>query len=282
MAEEAGSAPAGNPAPEANPVSAPESQSWADQVQDDGLRGWVEAKGLHNAGIENVVKSYHNLEKLIGADKADRTVMLPGPDAEATEMDAFYQRLGRPEDAKGYQLPVPEGDDGKMAEWAQGVFFEAGLTEKQAAMVAEKWNEYAGGIQQSQTSKGQEEGKKAEAELRREWGAAYDQKMNGIENAAVQLGMEREEIIGLRETMGPAAAAKFIDKLAGRLGEDKMDFDGDPENGALTPAAAMNALQKLGTDKDFMAAWMDKSHPSHKWAVDKKQNLARMAAGQAA
>jgi len=286
MAEEAGSAPeAGNPAPEAAPapVNAPaEQSSWADAVQDESLRGWVEAKGLHNAGIENVVKSYHNLEKLIGADKADRTVMLPGPDAEETELDAFYQRLGRPEKAEQYDLPVPEGDDGKMADWARGVFHKAGLSDKQAQAVASAWNEYVGGMQQEQVQVAQQSAQEAEASLRKEWGAAYDQKVRGIDHAAGKLGMTPEQLEGLRNSMGPVAAMKFVDGLAGKLGEDRMDFDGEAGTGALTPNAAMRELQKLGTDKEFMAAWMDKNHPSHKWAVEKKQNLARMAAGQAA
>lgn len=288
MADEIGSAPAGNPAPEASAPAGSEapaagSGSWIDNVGDTDLRGWAESKGLQNATIENVVGSYRNLEKLIGADRAGRTVVMPGPDADGDALNEFYTKLGRPTDPKGYELPVPEGHDGKMAEWASGVFHEAGLTPKQAQVVAEKWNEYVGGMSQESQAAQQAQAQQAEAALRKEWGAAYEQKVNGIEQAASALGMNEKQLLGLREAMGPAAAMKFIDGLAEKLGESPIDSGGENRaSGVLTPAAASEQLKALGTDKEFMDAWMNKSHPSHQWAVEKKSRLARMAAGQAA
>lgn len=279
---EATPAPEAQSTPEADP--APVEASSAAPIADEDLRGWVEAKfNGAEPTLEKVASSYRNLEKLVGAEKADRTVTMPGPDAPEDEVSAFYQRLGRPEKADGYELPIPEGDDGKMAEWAKGVFFEAGLSDKQAAMVAEKWNEHVGSMQTESNQKAQQSAQQAEAELKKEWGATYDQKVAGIDRTAIALGMNEGQLEGLRSAMGPVAAMKFVEGLASKVGEAPIDMDGAPSgDGMMTPAVARQELGRLGTDKEFMDAWMNKSHPSHQWAVDKKQRLAKMAAGQAA
>jgi len=286
MAEEAGSvdagnpAPEGTPAPEAAPEAAPESKSdWMSGIEDEGLRGWVESKGFNNGSVENVLKSYHNLEKVMGADKAGRTVVLPGPDADEAALNEFYTKLGRPEKPE-YDLPVPDGDDGRMAEWAKPVFHEVGLTEKQAIALSEKWNEYVGGMQTQSAEAERARGDEAERELRREWGATYDQKITQIDKAAEKLGMSTEQLSGLRSSMGPAAAMKFVANLADQIGEASFDNDGEPENGNLmSPSRAQEELAKLNMDKDFMEAWLNRTHPSHQWAIERKQNLSKMAAG---
>jgi len=281
MSEDNGSVDAGNPEAEAAAAPAAETKaSWIEGVSDPDIRAYAETKGFHNTTVDNVVKSYQNLEKIMGADKAGRTVVLPGLDADEQTLGDFYTKLGRPEKADGYELPVPEGDDGKMADWAKGVFYEAGLSDKQAKMVAEKWNEYVGGAVATASEQSQAASQEAESTLKKEWGAAFDQKVAGIARAAKQLGMSDDQLTGLRNSMGPVAAMKFVDNLASKLGEAPMDNDYiNPTGGMLTPAAAKVELSKLSLDKEFMTAWLDRSHPSHKWAMEKKQNLSKMASG---
>jgi len=281
----------GNEAPAAAPQGeAPEATQATGEpttavpaFEDAELGEWVKAKfNGAEPTIEKLAGSYRNLEKIVGADKAGRTLTIPGPDAEPDEVASVFAKLGKPEKPDGYELPVPEGDDGKMAEWARGVFHEANLTSKQAQAVAEKWNEYIGSMRQNAEQDNQVRAADAERELRQEWGAAYDQKVNGIDQAAAQLGLKPEELNGLRNSMGPVAAMKFVDGLAGKLGERPVDRAGESDGGALTPMMAQSELQRLGTDKEFMDAWMNKNHPSHKWAVEKKQRIAKMAAGHGA
>jgi hypothetical protein len=269
-------APAPAPAPAPTSEAAPADAPFYASFEDEGLRGFVENKGVKKP--EQLASMYHNLEKVVGADKAGRTVVMPGPDADEAAMSEFYGKLGRPEAADGYDLPVPEGDDGAMAEWAKGVFHGAGLTAKQATAVAEAWNSHMKGMQQAHQEQSQQTAAEAEAELKREWGAAYDRKIEGVERAAQALSISDDELAGLRSSMGPAGAMRFVDRLAVKLGEDVV-IDGDAVGGALTPQTASAEIQKLGMDSEFMKAWMDKAHPSHQWAVQHKANLARMAAG---
>jgi hypothetical protein len=117
----------------------------------------------------------------------------------------------------------------------------------------------------------------AEAELKRDWGAAYDQKVAGIETTAVALGIQHEQLLGLRDSMGPAAAMKFVDQLASKLGEDTM-VNGESAEAAHTPAAAIEAMNAMWGDPETSKALMDRGHPQHKAMVAKKSALAQQAA----
>ncbi len=70
----------------------------------DTHKDYVGAKGWKTA--DDVITSNQNLEKLLGADKAGRTVVLPKDDADADGIKAFRAKLGVPEKVDGYALPA--------------------------------------------------------------------------------------------------------------------------------------------------------------------------------
>ena len=191
-------------------------------------------------------------------------------------MSEFYAKLGRPETADAYALPVPEGQDGSTAEWASGVFHKHGLTPAQAQGVAAEWNERVASMSGASEEANHRVVAATEAELRREWGAAYDQKMTGMDSTASALGINTDHLLGLRSAMGPAAALRFVDQLASKLGED-MVVNGESAEGALTPAAAVEAMNAMWGDPETSKALMDRGHPQHKAMLAKKSALAQQA-----
>lgn len=288
MSEDTGSVDTGNPPAEGGgdasttPVATPTETPWIDSIENTDTRAWAENKGLHKGDFENVVNSYHNLEKLFGADKAGRTVTLLGDDASPEDVNAFYTKLGRPKEAKEYGLTPPEGGDGAFAEWASNTFFEAGLTAKQAETLATKWEAFRSEVMGQQSEAETVSAQEAEAALRKEWGAAYDTKVAGIDAAAEKLGMSTEQLEGLRASMGPVEAMRFVDSLNSKMGDHQFDEGGEPVTGVMTPQQAAQALGELQINREFMDAWLDKAHPGHKAAVEKKTRLAKLAAGIAA
>ncbi len=279
MTEEAGSADAGNPVEASAPAEATSATPWIDNVSNPDTRAWAEAKGLQNGTIDNVLGSYHNLEKLMGADKAGRTVTLLGDDATDDQRNEFYTRLGRPEDATGYGLAPPEGQDGAFAEWASNTFHAAGLSGAQAAMIAEAWETHRTTTEQGVTEAEQLSATNAEATLKKEWGAAYEQKLKGIDTAAAKLGFTQAQLEGLRASMGPVGAMKFVDSLNTQLGDHDFDYGEVQQTNLKTPEQARQELSELSMNREFTEAWLDKQHPGHAAAVSKKQLLAKQAAG---
>ena len=282
MAEEAGSAPeAGNPVEASAPAEATSATPtpWMDSVSDGDTRTWAESKGLQNGTIENVLGSYHNLEKLMGADKAGRTVTLLGDDATPEARNEFYNKLGRPEGSDGYTFKLDAGADTGRLDAMRGRAHDLGITDAQFSGLANADMEYLAGAQQSQADEAVISKADAELQLKKEWGAAYELKVAGIDVAANKLGFNDDQLVALHKAMGPVEAMKFVDSLNTKMG------DHDFENGEAvapnhkTPEQAKTELSELSMNKEFMDAWLEKSHPGHAAAVEKKAALARLVSG---
>jgi hypothetical protein len=99
---------------------------------DAGSREWVEKNGIKSAA--DAVKAARESQSLIG-----RSVQLPGDDAKPEDLQKFYGKLGRPENAEGYEFKLPEGIpedlpyDAEFAGSFKPVAHELGLSGKQAA-----------------------------------------------------------------------------------------------------------------------------------------------------
>tara|TARA_R110000751_G_scaffold124828_5_gene226179 strand:- start:9 stop:902 length:894 start_codon:yes stop_codon:yes gene_type:complete len=295
MAEEAGSVDAGNPgeatapsgetsadvtAVPGSPLTTEPQTSWLDGVIDPSTKAWAEAKGLQNGSFENVLGSYHNLEKMVGADKAGRTITLLGDDASSEERDAYFNKLGRPESAEQYSVALPEGaiDDTRL-NMMRNKAHELGISDAQFSGLAEADAAYLSATQQGMTDKAAVSAVDAEAQLRTEWGAAFDLKVASIDVAAHKLGMSEDQLNGLREAMGPVEAMKFVDGLNTKMGDHNFDEGEKIIPGHKTPEQAEEEFKQLKMNKEFMDAWEDGMHPGHKTAVEKKAALSRLSAG---
>jgi len=279
MSEETGSAEAGNPQTEAPvaPAAVEAAPSILDSFQDQDLRSYAEGKGFDKAGFEGLVKSYSHLEKM--TTNKDSTVVIPGLDAPLDQTDAFYNRLGRPEAPDGYAFQLPEGSDTARLDGLRAAAHQLGLSDKQFSGLAEADSAYFSGITEQSTQNNEMAATDADNALRQEWGAAYDQNVAGVERYADQLGMSQEQLVGLRDSMGPVEAMKFVHGLGGKLGEAPMDYGEAGQSNLLTPAAASEELRGLTSDPQFMEAWLNKGHPQHNDMMEKKARLSRQAAG---
>ena len=295
MAEEAGSVDAGNPADAeapsgetsaavaavpGSPLTTEPQPTWLDGVQDPATKEWAIAKGLQNGNFENVLGSYHNLEKMVGADRAGRTVTMLSDDATSEEKATFYNKLGRPEVADQYSLKLPEGitDDTRLI-MMRNKAHEIGISDAQFSALAEADAAYIDATSQGIRDKATINAEDAEKQLRTEWGAAFELKVAQIDVVAHKLGMTDDQLTGLREVMGPVEAMKFVDGLNTKMGDHDFDEGEKITPGHKTPEQAKIEMSELSMNKEFMDAWMDRLHPGHKAAVEKKAALARLVSG---
>lgn len=136
----------------------------------DDQRKYAMAKGWDKVGMAGVLDQYRNLEQKVGVD----TVRLPGADAKPEELDAIFDKLGRPKAAAGddgYKLAAPEGVavDETLDGWFREAAFGERLTQAQAEGMYNKWNEL-----QTQAAAAQAaEDEKALSSLKAEKGAEY-------------------------------------------------------------------------------------------------------------
>lgn len=246
---------AGGAAQQADPAQAAQqqSQSWYSGF-DEPTRGYIEAKGFKDPGA--VVTSYQNLEKLMGHDRAGRTVVLPKDEADVDAFNTIYDKLGRPATPDDYKLPVPEGDKGEFAKTAAGWFHEAGLTSKQASMLAEKFNEHGGGLAQNHQADLDQKRDADFATLEREWGDQFQSRAEIARRAMREVGLSPEQGAALEDTIGVAAAAKMFEqfgKMMSEHGSKGFENAGGSSFGT-TPAEAKHQINQLTQDK----AWQQR------------------------
>lgn len=263
-ADDAGNPAGGNAAP------------WYGADAGDDVKGFVELKGWTDP--KAAITSYRNLETLLGADKAGRAVVWPKDDADADGWKALNAKLGVPETADAYKLPVPDGDDGAFAKALAPLLLKAGLSTRQAEALATEWNGYQA-AQLADINAKIETGVRADMDaLKQEWGPAYPARCELAKRAAASLGLNEDDVADWVASSGYAKVQKTLAAMGERIGEDKFVGDGRPGGQVMTPASASARLEQLKADPD----WLNKFANGDATARAEKDRLDRFIAGEAA
>lgn len=284
-----GGAPGGEGGGAAHPVEAPwasaegvwnvgegdTAQPWHATIPEEAARQHVEAKGYKNPA--ELALANFNLTKL---QRGDPTVVgLPGDDATPEQLGEFYGRLGRPDAPEGYEFNFADGvtvDDGMM-EFARSTFHEAGLSPKQAQLVADKWNEFASqqneGFQTTLTETNDAE----IADLTTRWGADLDKNKAAGQRAVQALGLAPELIEKVENQIGSAAIVELLASIGRKSDEGGFTTSaqgGDPNNpDTMTKEQAAAKITELQADAEFQKKYTDRNHPGHKDALDLMQRV---------
>jgi hypothetical protein len=248
-----------NPENPENPEN-PQPPSWTESLDDD-LRGFVQNKGFKEP--VDVLNSYRNLEKLVGAPK-ERLLTLPEKEDDEN-WNQVWNRLGTPEKADDYQLEMPENADEKLAQWAKETFHQLKVPKGMAEGFIKAWNERVSGESTEMKEAIEAKIKQDEESLKKEWGAAYEKNTNIADQAARKFELTKEELTGLSQIMGPAKAMKFLHKLGQGVGESQF-VGGDSTNDAMTPEQARGEIANLMNDGDFRTRLQNgESSAKQKW-----------------
>jgi hypothetical protein len=265
MNDFAGSVEAGNPGADAAGVESAQSfqeqgnqayaqeQAWYSGLPEDA-RGLVEVKGWK--GPEDAIQSYVNLEKMLGADKAGRGLVMPKEDAEASEWGQFYDKLGRPASPDQYNLPIPQGDTGEFAKVAANKFHELGITAKQAESLAEWWNNNSQQMQQAQINQQMQNAEMELQVLQSEWGKEYDQNIEAARRATREFGVQEQVLQKIEDAIGTREMLKLFANVGKGLGEAQF-VEGSRQGGlGMSPEAARVRLGQLKGDKEWSAKYL--------------------------
>jgi len=226
--------------------------------------------------VDEAVKMLVHAQRLVGRER----VALPPADAPEEDWAALFDRLGRPETPEGYELEAPEGIDGDTAAEGElaGRFRAAahrlGLLPRQVqGLYAWYAGEQAGGAEAAVVA-----AEAAEAELRRDWGAAYDRRLDEARRAARTLGGAAllAHLDGSGIGNDPLIVRAFA--RAGRLlGEAEAPEPASADGFAPSGAAARAEIARLQGDAGFMATYRDRLHPDHGGAMARMRGLFEAA-----
>ena len=210
-----------------------------------------------------------------------RSAYNPKSDDDADGWNAVYNRLGRPESADKYGLPVPEGDDGSFAQAAAPVLHELGLTTKQAKGLAEWWNQASSTRIEAADEAFSKQSEAEYSALKGEWGAAAAQNEELAKRAVLKFGKEagldEASFDSLERAIGTAKVMKLFHAIGAKFGEADFVGSDTPSSGALTPAQAKNKVASLFADQEFMGRYMHQDQRVRQSAIEEMMALNRMA-----
>ena len=236
---------------------------------------------IHNANsIESLAKTAIHAQSMIGADK----IAVPGRWANDDDWNNVYTKLGKPEDAQGYKLELKEGTqvDKDMESWYRGLAHKAGLNDRQANTIFQEYMAKEAELKAANAPPSPEDVEiiKGEAEiaLKKEWGKAFDTKMNEAKGVLTEFAPKDFDQLLTKDGVPLGNDPVFIKTLANignyinsKLGEDKMV--GSKQQPQFTPADAEKEIAALRGDPRDGGPYWDKKHPDHMRTVQQVQEL---------
>jgi hypothetical protein len=257
--------PAGNAAA-APPAAAPDAREWLPEP----FRANPVFKDI--ASVDALAKSYDSAARLVGLDKG-AVLRLPAAE-DAPEWGEVYAKLGRPETPEAYQFPeLPAGLVEGVEPAARAEFHKLGLSGKQAAGVMGLYGAQVQQAEQARLARAAEVEAAVEADLKREWGDAFEDRLHAANRAIAEVGgKELGELLantrmpdGTRMGNHPMLVKAFAE-LGRRIAEPgdlRGGSGGASSPASYTPDQALAEIKRLTTDPAFHAARRDPKHEDH-------------------
>lgn len=215
-------------------------------------------------------------------------IQIPGEDADDEAKDAFYKKLGRPDSPDAYEFPdPPEGtelsdEDKALRSKAAQVFFERGYTADQARAAIELFSEITSEGLNSIVEADKTFAEETEAELKRKWGADYEENQEFANRAAnTLLGDRLEEARHMQTASGRYILDHpvFVEMFA-RLGRNMQE--GTNLGGPISQSARdslQEKIDKLQEDIDTARARGDRDRAQRLYT--EQQGLYEQLTGEA-
>jgi hypothetical protein len=239
---------------------------WLDAIDPDNS-AFARTKGWED--LDAIIRSYQNLESLLGNERAGRTVVLPGGEDDAEALSEIYDRLGRPAAAEGYELERSGAPaDEPLLDWYRGIAHDAGLSQRQAAALFDAWGVMAATQAEALNRKAQAERDSTREALREKWGPRYETKLASAQRAVRRFG--GDQAAALEQAIGHGAMTEFLARIGEALREDALPAGEGRTGFGLSPEEARNSYNQRKRDPDFVAALQDAAHPGHAAATSER------------
>lgn len=229
--------------PEEGVAQSVETGDWRSSIPEE-IREHRSLSTIPDVGA--LAKSYVHAQQMIGADK----VVIPSEGASDEQWNEFYAKVGRPADPAGYQIQASDGDIPEMVDWYRQTAHELGLNDRQATELFARYSEFAQSMNASGEVNREQFIAQAEADLRSEFGPAFDERLDN--GRAIVEQFSNPEIMEMQMADGTLLGdnPEFIrmvmhvgEFISSRMGEDQLE--GMKVSNAMTVQDAQEELAKI-------------------------------------
>lgn len=238
---------------------------------DDLPESLKEDKSLQNfKSVEDLAKSYVEQRRLVGKKIEDMT---------PEEVAKFNVGIGVPETADGYDFGLKETDDynKELVDWFGNTSHELGISQDKAKVMLEKYTE----MEQEQSRLAEQKQIQTETEqvagLKADWGPEFENRLELAKKGVERLGGDDlREILETSRLGSHPALAKAFAEVGAMIAEDPSISGKSASKFGMSTEDAKSEIQKFEVDQK--SAIYDRRHPDHKWAIEKRSQLYKLAA----
>lgn len=240
----------------------------------ENLKAVIGSKGWK--GPADAVKSYDELFRFVGADKAGRGLVLPGDKATPEEIAAFRAKAasvagGIPDTVDGYEIKLPDGfPDPEFGKVAGELMLKHRIPKGDAqGLMADFVAQVAQG-EQARAAAEQAEFVKQESALKSEWGVEFEKNVEIAKRGMKRLGFTDEIIDQLETKAGFAGVIKAMHAAGMAVGEGKF-IDGGSDGGQFAETLDTLHARRMALYKD--PAWAARFHANDPTARNEAKQI---------
>lgn len=226
----------------------------------DDLKGSKSLEKFKGKDINELAKSYVNLESLIGK--------------KITEMpeDVVKEYLKVPSSPEEYVLA--EGADSVIAKELLEVARANNVSQEQMKAISDALVEHKRNSEKLEIEEADKILAERKAELEKEFGTSLEKRMDSVKKVLTQFGGEEmQEKLKQSGLLHDVSFVKFLDKVTQEALKVKMVGSDYQAQYVPTPEEARQLIQQKYADKNFSKAYFDSFDPGHKAAVAEMQRL---------
>ena len=216
-------------------------------------KGWLDADP--KAAMGKILSSYQEAEKVRGIP-VNELIRKPPANADVATQRAFYEALGAPKEATGYEIAY-EGHDESGAKIVQGQIaqaaFELGIPKAAAEQFFTKTLEALALDVDRTAAEGEAAYASEMASLRANWGANFDANMFIARQAAKAFNVSEEMVDAMQSGIGAKAVMEFFREVGTKIGEDRyVTGSGQPGSGIMTREMAISRRAEVMKDPEWI------------------------------
>lgn len=230
-------------------------------------RGW-DKKTAAEAFLE-ASKAHKEAEKFVGAP-ADKILRLPDerttdtPETRtrhAEEWQKIHERLGKPKEAKDYDLTTVKraGDkpiEDALADTLRQAAFDSNLSKDGAVKLAAAVVKHLDGVDGASAADVADKLAAEKKALNDNWGANANVNMMVAQGAVKALGVDPTAVAALEKVVGYAKVMEMFRNIGSKIGEDRFVTNQGPAGGVMTKDQATSEKSALMRDEAWRKRYL--------------------------